>query len=84
MPRKPSTSMPRPEKELDAYPVDNRGYTDTRGAADYLKISVSKMNKDRHFGVGAEYVVFGRAVRYSYAALDAEAARNRRSSTRRR
>ena len=84
MPRKPSTSIPRPEKELDAYPVDHRGYTDTRGAADYLKISVSKINKDRHFGVGADYVVFGRAVRYSFAALDAEAAKNRRSSTRRR
>ncbi len=84
MPRKPSTSIPRPEKELDAYPVDDRGYTDTRGAADYLKISASKLNKDRHFGVGAEYVVFGRAVRYSYAALDAEAAKNRRSSRRRR
>ena len=82
MPRKPSTFIPRPEKELDAYPVDDRGYTDTRGAADYWKISVSKLNKDRHFGVGADYVVFGRAVRYSYAALDAEAAKNRRSSTR--
>lgn len=84
MPRKPSISIPRPEKELHAYPVDNRGYTDTRGAADYFKISVSKMNKDRHFDIGAEYVVFGRAVRYSYAALDAEATKHRRASTGRR
>ncbi len=84
MPKKPTTSIRRPEKELDAYPVDERGYTDSKGAANYHKVSVSKMNKDRHFGVGAEYVVFGRAVRYSYAALDAEAAKNRRSSTRRR
>ena len=84
MPRKPSTSMPWPEKELDAYPVDERGYTDSKGAADYKQISVSKINKDRHFGVGAEYVVFGRAVRYSYAALDAEATKHRRASTGRR
>ena len=84
MHRKPSTSISRPDKKLHGYLVDDRGYTDTRGAADYLKISVSKLNKDRHFGVGAEYVVFGRAVRYSFAALDAEATKHRRASTCRR
>jgi len=46
--------------------------------SNYLHISVSKLNKDRHFGVGADYCLYGRAVRYTYAALDAEAARNRR------
>lgn len=84
MSKKLFASVPRPEKDLDAYPVDERGFTDTPGAAEYQKISISKLTKDRHFGVGAEYVVFGRAVRYSYAALDAEAARNRRTSSRRR
>ena len=66
----------------DSYPVDDRGYTDTKGAADYRNQSVSKLNKDRHFGVGAEFVRFGSSVRYSYAALDADAARNRRTCTR--
>ena len=66
----------------DSYPVDARGYTDTNGGAEYLGLSPSKLNKDRHYGVGAEYVVFGKAVRYSYAALDAEAAKNRRTCTR--
>lgn len=65
----------------DAYPVDQRGYTDTKGAADYTGTSESYLNKTRHFGDGPEYVKFGRAVRYSYAALDMHADRQRRSST---
>ena len=68
--------------EIDAYPVDDRGYTDTDGGAEYLNLSSSKMNKDRHYGVGAEFVKFGKAVRYSYAALDAWAAKQRRTCTR--
>lgn len=84
MSRIPPTSTSRSDTKVDAYPVDERGYTDTKGAAFYKKVSVSKINKDRHFGVGAEYVVFGRAVRYSYAALDAEAEKHRRTSTLRR
>ena len=68
--------------EIAAYPVDERGYTDTDGGAKYLKLSSSKMNKDRHYSVGAEFVKFGKAVRYSYAALDAWAAKQRRTGTR--
>ena len=64
------------------YPIDDRGYCDVRGAAEYRAQSVAKMNQDRHRGVGAEWVRFGRSVRYSYAALDAEANANRRTSTR--
>ena len=64
------------------YPVDQRGYTSTEGAADYTEISVSKLNKDRHYGNGAEFVRFGNAVRYSYAALDAHATKCRRTCTR--
>jgi hypothetical protein len=64
------------------YPVDERGYTDVKGAADYRDQSVSKLNKDRHYGVGAGFVKFGKSVRYSYAALDADAAQNRRTCTR--
>ena len=66
----------------EIYPVDERGYTDVKGAADYRGQSVSKLNKDRHYGVGSGYVKFGKSVRYSYAALDAEAARNCRTCTR--
>jgi hypothetical protein len=66
----------------DSYPIDERGYTDTKGAAEYRDQSVSKLNKDRHFGVGAEFVRFGSSVRYSFAALDAEASTNRRTCTR--
>ena len=68
--------------KTDAYPVDDRGYCDTPDAAAYKGVSESKMNKDRHYGVGAEFVKFGKSVRYSYAALDAEAAKNRRTCTR--
>lgn len=82
MSKEPSAARLSTGKELGSYPVDARGYTDTKGAAAYLKVSVSKLNKDRHFGMGAEYVLFGRTVRYSYAALDAAAAMNRRPSTR--
>ena len=66
----------------NTYPIDERGYTDVKGASNYTGVSVSKLNKDRHFGVGAEYVLYGTAVRYSYAALDAQAAKNRRTCTR--
>ena len=66
----------------NSYPVDERGYTDTKGAAAYREQSVSKLNKDRHYGVGAEFVRFGSSVRYSYAALDADAAKHRMTCTR--
>jgi len=68
--------------KTETYPVDERGYMDVKGAALYTGVSVSKLNKDRHYGGGAEYVVFGKAVRYSYAALDAYADRQRRTCTR--
>lgn len=66
----------------DSYPVDDRGYTDVKGAAKYRAQSVAKLNQDRHRGVGAEFVKLGKSVRYSYAALDAEATENRRTCTR--
>ncbi len=68
--------------ETDTYPVDERGYTNVKGAAEYTEQSESKLNKDRHYGVGAEYVKFGKGVRYSFAALDAEANKHRRTCTR--
>jgi len=66
----------------DAYPVDERGYTATPGAAEYTGTSESYLNKARHYGDGPDYVKFGKAVRYSFAALDAWAAKNRRTCTR--
>ena len=66
----------------DTYPIDDRGYTDTKGAAAYRDQSVSKLNKDRHYGVGAEFIRFGNSVRYSYAALDADATKHRQTCTR--
>jgi hypothetical protein len=66
----------------DNYPVDDRGYTATPGAAEYYDVSVTKLEKDRHYGVGAEYIKIGSAVRYSYAALDAEATKHRLTCTR--
>ena len=68
--------------ETDCYPVDERGYTDSEGIAAYKKQSVSKVNKDRHYGVGTRFVRFGKSVRYSYAAADAEATENQHSCTR--
>ncbi len=68
-------------KANNDYPVDERGYTDTPGAEKYGINSRSWLTKARHFGYGPEYVKFGKAVRYSYAALDAYANRNRRGST---
>lgn len=69
-------------KTLNGYPVDERGYTDTKGAAAYLGLSRSKMEKDRHYGVGSEFVYCGKAVRYSFAALDAHVGKHRRTCTR--
>lgn len=63
------------------YPVDERGYTATPGAATYTHTSESFLNKARHYGTGPEFVKFGKAVRYSYAALDAWAATKKRTST---
>ena len=68
--------------ETDAYPVDERGYTATPGAADYTDTSVSYLNNARHYGTGPDFVKFGKAVRYSYAALDAYAGKQRRTCTR--
>ena len=57
-------------------------YRDTREAANKLGLSVSQMNKMRHYGTGPEFVKFGRAVRYADAALDAYADARRRTCTR--
>ena len=65
----------------DSYPTDHRGYTDVNGAAKYRGQSVAKLNQDRHRGIGPEWVRFGKSVRYSYAALDADANANRRTCT---
>jgi hypothetical protein len=46
-------------------------YVDVRGAAAYLGLSTSYLNKLRAAGLGPECYVFGRAVRYAPAALDA-------------
>ena len=64
------------------YLVDSRGYCDVKGAATYRCQSIAKLNQDRHRGLGAEFVRFGRSVRYSYAALDADASQHRRTCTR--
>lgn len=64
------------------YPVDDRGYTNTPGAADYTGMSVPWLNKARHYGDGPAFVKFGKAVRYSFAALDAWAAQHVRTGTR--
>lgn len=64
------------------YPVDERGYTATPGAAKHLGTSESYLNKSRHYGTGPAFVKFGWAVRYSFAALDAWAAQHARTGTR--
>lgn len=66
----------------ETYPVDGRGYTNTPGAADYTGMSVPWLNKARHFGNGPAYIKIGAAVRYSFAALDAWAAKHARTGTR--
>ncbi len=63
------------------YPIDERGYCNTKVAAEYRDQSVAKLNQDRHRGIGPEWVRFGKSVRYSYAALDADANANRRTCT---
>ena len=57
-------------------------YRDTREAAQRLGLSISNMNKMRHYGTGPEVVKFGRAVRYADDALDAYADTRRRTCTR--
>ena len=57
-------------------------YRDTRKAAQRLGLSISNMNKMRHYGTGPEFVKFGRAVRYADDALDRWAADCRRTCTR--
>ena len=57
-------------------------YRTTPEAANKLGLSVSQMNKMRHFGTGPEFVKFGRAVRYADEALDAYAEARRRTCTR--
>ena len=57
-------------------------YRDTPKAANKLGLSVSQMNKMRHYGTGPDYVKFGRAVRYADEALDAYADARRRTCTR--
>ncbi len=67
--------------EIVEYPIDERGYTDTRGAAAYIGLCPSKLSKDRSRGVGIVFVRFGGAVRYSFAAIDAHASANVHTST---
>ncbi len=67
--------------EIVEYPVDERGYTDTRGAAAYIGVCPSKLSKDRSLGVGLVFVRFGGAVRYTFAAIDAHARANVHTST---
>ena len=57
-------------------------YRDTREAANKLGLSVSQMNKMRHYGTGPDFAKFGRAVRYADEALDAWAAKRSRTCTR--
>ena len=57
-------------------------YRDTPGAAKKLGLSVSQMNKMRHYGTGPEFAKFGRAVRYADEALDRWAEARRRTCTR--
>ena len=57
-------------------------YRDTREAAQRLGLSISNMNKMRHYGTGPEFVKFGRAVRYADEALDAYATARRQTCTR--
>ena len=57
-------------------------YVDTQEAAKKLGLSASKMCKMRHFGIGPEFVKFGKAVRYADDALEAYAEACRRSCTR--
>ena len=57
-------------------------YCDTQKAANKLGLSVSQMNKMRHYGTGPEFVKFGRVVRYADKALESWAAKNRRTCTR--
>jgi predicted DNA-binding transcriptional regulator AlpA len=57
-------------------------YRDTPEAASKLGLSVSQMNKMRHYGTGPEFVKFGRAVRYSHDALESWASERRRTCTR--
>ena len=57
-------------------------YRDTPYSANKLGLSISNMNKMRHYGTGPEFVKFGRAVRYADDALDAYADARRRTCTR--
>ncbi len=67
----------------DEYPVDGRGYCNTAAAAaNYTGMSIPYLNKARHYGDGPAFVKFGKSVRYSYAALDAWAAKHARTGTR--
>jgi hypothetical protein len=57
-------------------------YYDTPEAANKLDLSVSQMNKLRHYGTGPEFLKFGRAVRYTDDALESWASERRRTCTR--
>jgi hypothetical protein len=54
----------------------------TKEAADYLHLSVSKLEKMRVDGTGPVFLKCGKAVRYEMAALDEWIAARRRKSTR--
>ena len=57
-------------------------YFDTPEAANKLGLSVSQLNKMRHYGTGPEFAKFGRAVRYADEALDRWAEARRQTCTR--
>lgn len=65
---------------MPSYPIDSRGYCDTRNASNYVGLSTAWLEKARHLGNGPDYVRFGTAVRYSYAALDHYAVEQRKSA----
>lgn len=56
-------------------------YFRTPEAAEYLRISLSRLNKLRCYGGGPVYHVAGRTIIYSRADLDAWLAKHRRTST---
>lgn len=62
-------------------PISDRQHFRADEAAEYLRISLSKLNKLRCYGGGPVYHVAGRTIIYSRADLDAWLAQHRRTST---
>ena len=61
--------------------LQSRQMLRTEGAASYVGLTVSTLEKKRLDGSGPEYVKLGRAVAYDTRALDAWLDANRRKST---